>query len=180
MGVDKAIEAHYGHPGLEESILSGQAALGRDLDHINPEDIAPVDGIDLTPEFVSTATSLTRRSGLSGLVTFTLGSTVDTSFLVSPETYTALLTAAGFAIDKQENRLQYALDFTASTVSRDPAACPPPVQFQLVLGPTIGARMKNISAAMTQGILAPVEILKPPHRCDNHENSPRVKWPLPA
>lgn len=184
---------------------------------------AIVDGIDLTPEFVSTATSLTRRSGLSGLVTFTRGSaldlpfddaefdaatmihvgmnipdkatlfrsvarvmrpgarfavydfmvvgngtpqyplpwsdTVDTSFLVGPEAYIALLTAAGFVIDKQESRLRYALEFAANTAEEDPSVGPSPIGLHLVLGQNVGARMKNITAAMTQGILAPIEIL---------------------
>ena len=271
MDVDKAIEEHYGHAGLEEAILAGLVSLGRDVDNLDPEDLAPVDelhvggaevvrdlardvgigegsrvldigsglggparqyarefgaivdGIDLTPEFVSTATSLTRRSGLSDLVRFTRGSaldlpfadaefdaatmihvgmniqdkttlfrsiarvmkpgaklavydfmivgdgtpryplpwsdTVDTSFLISPEGYIAVLTAAGFRIDKQESRLRYVLEFAANTAEEDPSVGPSPLGLHLVFGPTVGARMKNITAAMTQGILAPVEIL---------------------
>lgn len=125
MDVDKAIGEHYGRVGLEESILAGLTALGRDPEHIMPEDIslvdelhvggadsvrrlahdvglaagerildvgsglggparqfarefgAMVDGIDVTPRFVSTAASLTQRSGLSHAVTFTLGSALD-------------------------------------------------------------------------------------------------------
>lgn len=271
MDIDKAIEEHYGRAGLEEAILAGLVSLGRDIDHIDPEDLAAVDelhvggaevvrdlardlgirkgsrvldvgsglggparlyarefgarveGIDLTPEFVTTATSLTRRSGLAGLAAFTRGSaldlpfpdaefdaasmihvgmnirdksaafgsiarvmkpgagfavydfmvvgdgapeyplpwsdTVDTSFPVSPEAYIALLTAAGFAIDKQESRLRYALEFAANTAEEDPSVGPSPLGLHLVLGPDVGARMKNITAAMTRGILAPVEIL---------------------
>ena len=128
MDIDKTIGEHYGRIGLEESILAGLVALGRDTDHIDPEDIASVDelhvggsdsvrvlaqnvglvpgsrvldvgsglggparlyarefgaivdGIDVTPRFVSTATSLTARSGLAHAVTFTLGSALDMPF----------------------------------------------------------------------------------------------------
>ncbi|MBB5634110.1 SAM-dependent methyltransferase [Cryobacterium mesophilum] len=38
---------------------------------------AIVDGIDVTPRFVTTAASLTRRSGITAGVTFTLGSALD-------------------------------------------------------------------------------------------------------
>jgi MPBQ/MSBQ methyltransferase len=41
---------------------------------------ATVVGVDLTPEFVETATSLTRRSGLSDLATFVQGSALDLPF----------------------------------------------------------------------------------------------------
>lgn len=276
MDIDKTIEEHYGHAGLEESILAGLTLLGRDIENIDPEDLAAVDelhvggadvvrdlardagistgsrvldvgsglggparqlakefgaivdGIDLTPEFVSSATSLTRRCGLSHLVTFTRGSaldmpfedaefdaatmihvgmnihdkaalfhsvarvlkpgahlaiydfmvvgggtpeyplpwanTLDTSFLMSPESYVTALTAAGFLIDKQESRLRYALEFTADAARQNPlvtsvAVTPPALGLHLVFGPTTAARMKNITAAMMQGILAPVEIL---------------------
>ncbi|MEO6941792.1 MAG: methyltransferase domain-containing protein [Terrimesophilobacter sp.] len=271
LDVDKAIGDHYGRAGLEESILAGLAVLGRDPEHLLPEDLASVDelhvggadtvrhlardvrllegarildvgsglggparqfarefgaqvdGIDVTPRFVTTATSLTARSGLSHAVTFTLGSaldmpygdaefdaatmihvgmniqnkaalfhsvarvlkpgarfavfdfmvigegivkyplpwadTSDTSFLETPEDYVTGLETAGFTIDKQESWLNYALNGPGAIDPRERPGTPPPLGLHLVLGANVGERMKNITTAMTERTLAPLEIV---------------------
>ncbi len=184
---------------------------------------AIVDGIDVTPRFVSTATSLTSRSGLANSVKFTLGSalempfgdaefdaatmihvgmnirdkstlfrevarvlkrgakfalfdfmvigegspnyplpwadTVDTSFLAKPDDYVTFLENAGFVIDSRLSWLQYALDGPEAPNPSVQAAEPPPLGLHLVLGPNVPMRMKNVDAAMTEGILAPIEIV---------------------
>ncbi len=39
----EGVESHYGSEGLEAALLAGLAAAGKDVDHLAPEDLAPVD-----------------------------------------------------------------------------------------------------------------------------------------
>lgn len=41
--IDRIVEEHYSLSNLEEAILAGLAAAGKDLDHLQPADLAPVD-----------------------------------------------------------------------------------------------------------------------------------------
>ena len=41
--VANTVAAHYGRAGLAERILAALAAAGKDLDHLSPDDLAPVD-----------------------------------------------------------------------------------------------------------------------------------------
>jgi len=41
--IDSIVEQHYTLSNLEETILSGLAAAGKDIDHLQPADLAPVD-----------------------------------------------------------------------------------------------------------------------------------------
>ncbi len=43
MDVEQAVTQHYAHGSLEESILNALAAAGKDLSHLAPKDLAPVD-----------------------------------------------------------------------------------------------------------------------------------------
>ncbi len=43
MSVDRAVDAHYGRPGLGDIILDALRAGGKDLDNLTPDDLAPVD-----------------------------------------------------------------------------------------------------------------------------------------
>lgn len=58
-------------------ILDVGSGLGGPARQYAREFGATVDGIDVTPRFVTTAASLTRRSGITAGVTFTLGSALD-------------------------------------------------------------------------------------------------------
>ncbi|HEV7167299.1 MAG TPA: class I SAM-dependent methyltransferase [Micrococcaceae bacterium] len=128
MDVEKAVAEHYSRGDLEERILGGLRAMGRDPDRISPEDLmgadqfhiggaeaaeqlardagigagsqvldlgcgiggparlfaqklgAQVHGVDITPEFIEVATSLTRRSGFSQQVSFTAASATALPF----------------------------------------------------------------------------------------------------
>src|SRR5512145_758400 len=39
----EGVERHYGSDDLEEALLAGLAAAGKDIDRLAPEDLAPVD-----------------------------------------------------------------------------------------------------------------------------------------
>ena len=41
--IDKKVEEHYTISHLEETILAGLASAGKDIDHLQPADLAPVD-----------------------------------------------------------------------------------------------------------------------------------------
>jgi ubiquinone/menaquinone biosynthesis C-methylase UbiE len=43
MELEKAVACHYAHGSLEETILDALAAAGKDLAHLTPKDLAPVD-----------------------------------------------------------------------------------------------------------------------------------------
>lgn len=43
MDVERAVAEHYAHGTLEETILDALAAAGKDLNHLTPKDLAPVD-----------------------------------------------------------------------------------------------------------------------------------------
>ena len=43
MDLEKSVAQHYAHGTLEETIFSALAASGKDLDHLAPADLAPVD-----------------------------------------------------------------------------------------------------------------------------------------
>ena len=43
MGTEQAVAQHYTHGALERAILDGLRAAGKDLDRLEPPDLAPVD-----------------------------------------------------------------------------------------------------------------------------------------
>ncbi len=43
MEIEQAVAQHYAHGTLEEAILGALSAAGKDLDHLTPKDLAPVD-----------------------------------------------------------------------------------------------------------------------------------------
>lgn len=125
---EEDVARHWSHGSLERAIRDGLIAMGRDLDRVQPEDLAAVDelhmggheatvhlaermglgpgmslldvgsgiggparffarrygctvvGIDLTPEYVAVAETLTRMVGLADRVTFRVGSATDLPF----------------------------------------------------------------------------------------------------
>ncbi|MBG6239283.1 SAM-dependent methyltransferase [Mycetocola sp. CAN_C7] len=127
-GMDPAVARHYGNPQLEVAILGALTATGRDIDHLQPDDLLTVDefhiggvqsardlalaagitagsrvldvgsgiggparlfashygatvvGVDVTPEFVRTAASLTERTGLADQVAFVDASALNLPF----------------------------------------------------------------------------------------------------
>jgi len=43
MSVEQSVAQHYTHGSLERTILDALSAAGKDLDRLNPSDLAPVD-----------------------------------------------------------------------------------------------------------------------------------------
>ena len=128
MSNERAVAEHYSIGSLEQAILEALARAGKDISHLDPVDLAPVDefhiggrqatiefadqldarsgmhlldvgsglggasrffahekgcrvtGIDLTEEYVATAASLSRRTGLDDVVSYEAGSALDLPF----------------------------------------------------------------------------------------------------
>jgi ubiquinone/menaquinone biosynthesis C-methylase UbiE len=182
-----------------------------------------VTGIDLTEEFVQVAGELTRRCGLSGLVSFRQGSALDlpfssgafdaatlihvgmniehkaklfqnvrrvlkpgglfcvydlmrlqagdipypmpwavtneTSFVETPNAYRRLLAAAGFEIEREENRRELVLKLAREMQEKIATRGAPPLSQQVLLGPALRERLSNLMGALGCGTLAPIEMI---------------------
>jgi ubiquinone/menaquinone biosynthesis C-methylase UbiE len=182
-----------------------------------------VTGIDLTPEFVETANSLTRRCGLGDRVAFRLASAValpfeagvfdaatlihvgmnikdkakvfsevrrvlkaggrfgvyevmkmtaddipypmpwaatpETSFVEPPNVYRKLLAAAGFTIESETNRREFALKLWREMQEKAAKHGPPPFNLQALMGPASKERLGNVMTTLERGTIAPVEMI---------------------
>lgn len=182
-----------------------------------------VTGIDLTEEFVHVATELTRRCGLSELVSFKQGSaldlpfdagtfdgatlihvgmniadkarlfenvrrvlkpgalfgvyevmragegdlpypmlwaqTIETSFVEAPETYRRLLTAAGFKIEREENRREFVLNLAREMREKAAIHGTPPLSLHVLIGSAWRDRVANVMNTVERGTIAPIEMI---------------------
>jgi ubiquinone/menaquinone biosynthesis C-methylase UbiE len=182
-----------------------------------------VTGIDLTEEFVRVATELTRRCGLSDVVSFRQGSALDlplspgafdaatlihvgmniedkaklfqnvrrvlkpgglfcaydlmqveagdipypmpwavtkeTSFVEPPETYRRLLAAAGFKIEREENRREFVLKLSREMQEKVAIHGAPPLSLHVLVGPAMRERLANVMNTIGRGTLAPTEMI---------------------
>ena len=209
-------------PGM--TVLDIGSGLGGPARHMARHNGVTVTGIDLTPEYVALATSLTARAGLAESVTFHQGSaaalplgpgrfdaatlmhvgmnlpdkgavfasvhaalrpggafavydvmktgegdlaypvpwatTPASSFLAGPREYRDALEGAGFVIEHEEDRREFALDFFRRLRARQQAAGgPPPVGLHLVMGSDAPTKIGNMLANIQEGLIAPVEML---------------------
>lgn len=185
---------------------------------------ATVEGVDLTPEFVSVATALSEMVGLADRTSFHAASALETpfsdesfdaallihvgmnipdkpalmrearrvlkpggifavydvmrtgagdlafpvpwaetpatSFVAAPEDYRAAAVAAGFAVEAERDRRDFALDFFARQKARIAAAGgPPPLGLHLLMGETAAPKIANMIANIESGLIAPVEMI---------------------
>jgi ubiquinone/menaquinone biosynthesis C-methylase UbiE len=270
-GIERSVAMHYSHGTLEAAILEALAAMGKDVAHLEPADLAPVDefhvggraataafaaelgvepgahlldigaglggaaryfatelgcrvtGIDVTDDYVRVANALAKRVRLADRVAFrkasalalpfeaasfdgaymlhvgmnifdkdalfaevrrvlkpggvfgiydimrvgegevTLpvpwASNVTTSFLADEAIYRRLLERAGFAIEKTRNRRDFALKFFRDLRERFAASGPPPLGLHILMGPAAQRKYGNMTRAIEDGIIAPVEIV---------------------
>lgn len=271
VGIERNVALHYSHGTLEAAILQALGAMGKDIDHLTPADLAPVDefhvggraatealadqlgvapgmhlldigsglggaaryfagergcrvtGVDLTDDYVRAATMLAKRVGLAARVTFQKASaldlpfeaasfdgaymlhvgmnvfdkdalfvevrrvlkpggafgiydimrvgpgevplpmpwasTVTTSFLEDEATYRRFLERAGFAIEKVRNRRDFARKFLRDMRERIAGSGPPPLGLHILMGPAAQRKVANMTRAIEDGIVAPVEIV---------------------
>ncbi len=82
----------------------------------------------------------------------------ETSFLASPDDYRQALLAAGFRIEHERNRRQFALDFMQKMRQRAESA-PPLVGLHLLMGEQTPLMLSNVAAAFASGVLGPIELV---------------------
>ena len=81
----------------------------------------------------------------------------ETNFIAPAETYRAELTAAGFTIEQERSRRDFAL--TAFAQRRAAAGGPPAPGIQIAMGPTAPQKTANMAAMVERGVFAPREII---------------------
>jgi ubiquinone/menaquinone biosynthesis C-methylase UbiE len=86
-------------------------------------------------------------------------STETTSFVQDEATYRRLLERAGFAIETARNRREFARKFLRDRREQHAGSGPPPLGLHILMGPAASRKMANMTRAIEDGILAPVEIV---------------------
>ena len=203
-------------------VLDIGSGVGGPARHIAATTGARVLGVDLTPDFVEVATSLTLWTGLSDTVRFEVGDVQDLdleggsfdratlfhvgmnvsdktalfaavhrllkpggrfavydimrvgdgdiaypmpwaadasmSFVSTPDSYASAALDAGFGIFHQLDHRQNAMAFFEAQQERQAeTGGPPPLGLQLVMGETTQQKLSHLVAAISTGVLAPVE-----------------------
>lgn len=84
-----------------------------------------------------------------------------TSALATPGEYVALLESAGFAVEAQRDRREFAAEFFAETRRKMAAAgaSPPPLGVHIAMGESAPAKITNMVDNIAAGRCAPVEII---------------------
>lgn len=186
-----------------------------------------VDGIDLTPEYVRVAESLSRRVGLGNAVSYRQASATalpfadatfdgayllhvgmniadkktafaevrrvlkpgavfgiydvmretthedggdfaypvpwstapETNFIDTADAYKQLLAGAGFRVDKERSRRDFALEFFRQMRQRMAQGGPPAPGLPILMGATAPQKVANMMAMLERGLIAPTEIV---------------------
>jgi ubiquinone/menaquinone biosynthesis C-methylase UbiE len=84
--------------------------------------------------------------------------TPDTSFVASVDDYRQGLQAAGFRIDHQRDRRQFALEFMQRMMAQS-ASGPPALGVHVLMGEQAPLMLKNVNMAIVSGALTPVELV---------------------
>jgi ubiquinone/menaquinone biosynthesis C-methylase UbiE len=85
--------------------------------------------------------------------------TSETSFVETPETYRRLLSAAGFRIEREENRRAFVLDLAREMRAKIEKEGLPPLNQHALTGPALRERLANVMATLDRGTIAPVEMI---------------------
>ena len=83
-----------------------------------------------------------------------------TSFVASPDQYKHALTGAGFTIEVERNRRDFAAAFfTAIKAQAEAEGGPPPLGLHITLGDNAALKVRNMVENIAAGIVAPCEII---------------------
>ena len=83
----------------------------------------------------------------------------ETSFVETPETYRRLLGAAGFKIEREENRRMFVLDLAREMRAKIEKDGLPALNPHVLIGPAARERLGNVMATLERGTIAPVEMI---------------------
>jgi ubiquinone/menaquinone biosynthesis C-methylase UbiE len=84
--------------------------------------------------------------------------TPETSFVASVDDYRRKLEAAGFRIEHQRDRRQFAVEFMQKMMQQA-ASGPPALGIHVLMGEQAPLMLKNVQMGLAAGVLAPVEIV---------------------
>ena len=84
---------------------------------------------------------------------------IETSFVETPETYRRLLNAAGFKVEREENRRAFVLDLARETRAKIEKDGLPALNQHVLIGPEAKVRLGNVMATLERGTIAPVEMI---------------------
>jgi SAM-dependent methyltransferase len=84
---------------------------------------------------------------------------IDTSFVETPEAYRRRLIAAGFKIEREENRRAFVLELARETKAKIERDGLPPLNAHILIGPEAKVRLGNVMATLEKGTIAPVEMI---------------------
>lgn len=84
--------------------------------------------------------------------------TSDTSFLASPDDMRRLLADAGFTVEHEEDRTEFAVDFFKS-IAIPAGGTPPPLGLHLIIGDEAPTKLGNMVKNIDAGLCAPWEFV---------------------
>ena len=82
-----------------------------------------------------------------------------TSFVESPTAYRVALAAAGFTVEAEHDRGDFARDSFAALRARQAQSGPSPLGLQHAMGPTVAIKVANMAGLIGRGIIAPTEMI---------------------
>jgi ubiquinone/menaquinone biosynthesis C-methylase UbiE len=85
--------------------------------------------------------------------------TTETSFVETPETYRRLLGAAGFKIEREQNRRALVLDLAREMREKIEKDGLPALNQHVLIGPAAKVRLGNVMAMLEKGTIAPIEMI---------------------
>jgi ubiquinone/menaquinone biosynthesis C-methylase UbiE len=83
----------------------------------------------------------------------------ETSFVETLETYRRLLSAAGFKIEREENRRAFVLDLAREMRMKIEKEGLPALNQHVLIGPAARERLGNVMATLERGTITPVEMI---------------------
>jgi len=83
----------------------------------------------------------------------------ETSFVRTTEDYRKLLEAAGFRVEHERGRHQFAMEEMQSRLARGPSGAPPVIGVHILMGDKAPLMLKNVNQAIVSGTLEPVELV---------------------
>jgi len=85
--------------------------------------------------------------------------TAETSFVETPDIYRRLLGAAGFTIEREENRRAFVLDLAREMRAKIERDGLPALNQHVLLGSEAKVRLGNVMATLEKGTIAPIEMI---------------------
>ena len=84
----------------------------------------------------------------------------EASFVESAATYRRFLEGAGFAVEKERSRREFAIEFSRQMRARAAqTGGPPPLGLQILMGASVPQKVANMIDNLERGLIAPTEIV---------------------